>query len=100
MDMRRTIVGVALAALMLGLTGCAYMNVRVPLDKDFAKTELGSKEGQASTYTVCWTVSWGDAGSKAAARNGGLSVINHADREVLSVLMGLYTRVTTVVYGD
>lgn len=92
--------GAAVAVALWGMSGCAYMNVRVPLDTDFEKTELGNKEGHASTYTVGWAVSWGDAGTKAAAQEGGLSVIRHADREVLSVLMGLYTRVTTVVYGD
>ncbi|MCM8533686.1 MAG: TRL-like family protein [Lentisphaeraceae bacterium] len=81
-------------------TSCMYTDIQMPMDTDFDKTTLGSKEGKASTHTVLYLVSWGDAGSKAAATDGGVDVINHADREILSVLFGLYTKVTTVVYGD
>ena len=81
-------------------TGCAYTSIRRPLDENFDKTELGTKEGQAHTYTCLWLFAWGDAGTKAAAKDGGIKVIRHADMEVYSVFFGLYTRMTTVVYGD
>jgi hypothetical protein len=90
-----------MVAIIAGmLTGCAFMHVQTPMDRDFDATKLGSKEGRASTRTYLWAVSIGDAGSKAAAGNGGITVINHADTEIYSVLFGLYSRVTTVVYGD
>ncbi|MCM8538148.1 MAG: TRL-like family protein [Lentisphaeraceae bacterium] len=85
--------------MMIG-SGCAYTGIQMPLDTDFDETTLGSKEGKSSTHTVLFLVSWGDAGSKAAAEDGDVEVIRHADREIFSILFGLYTKVTTVVYGD
>lgn len=93
----------ATAALLAGLLlagGCAYMDVRRPLDQNFDRTELGKKEGQAHSYSVLYLVAWGDAGAKAAARNGDIQVIRYADTEIFSILFGLYTRLTTIAYGD
>ena len=87
----------AVAALA---TGCAYTRIQRPFDMDFNQTDLGSKEGRSHTYTVLWLVSWGDAGTRAAAEDGDIKVIKHADVEYYSLLFGLYTRVTTVLYGD
>lgn len=86
------------AALLQG--GCAYTNIQRPLGTEFNKTELGTKTGEASSQSVLWLVAWGDAGTRAAADNGSIKVIRHADHRMLSVLFGLYTKVTTVVYGD
>lgn len=82
------------------LTGCLYANTKVPLDDDLWKTELGSKVGVASNYSILWLVAWGDAGVKKAAENGGLTVVQHMDMGVESYLFGLYTRRDTIVYGD
>lgn len=86
-------------ALML-LPSCAFTNTVIPLDTDVENTELGSKVGEASNQGVLWLVAWGDAGMQAAAENGGIKTLMHADRRVLSVLFGLYTRTTTIVYGN
>jgi hypothetical protein len=82
------------------LQSCAYSHVQRPLDTDFDSTSLGGKVGRAHIQSVLWLFAWGDAGSKAAADNGGITVIKHADTETTVLLFGLYTRVTTVVYGD
>lgn len=82
------------------LAGCAYMRVQRPLDEDFQETRLGSKVGRAYAYSVLWLVAWGDAGTRAAAENGNIEVIHHADREVLLWAGGAYTRMATIVYGD
>ena len=82
------------------MTGCAYTNIQMPLDKNFNQTDISSKEGTGSTHTVLYLVSWGDSGAKAAAEQGEITTINYADRQIFSVLFGLYTRLTTVVYGD
>jgi len=87
-------------AVTLLTSGCMYMKVQRPHDKNYDKTELGSKEGRSSLQSICWFVAWGDAGTKAAAENGGITVIRHADVEYYTILLGLYTRLTTVVYGD
>lgn len=86
--------------LALFSTGCLYTDIQMPMDKDFDKTELGVKEGEAETHTVLYLVSWGDSGTRAAADEGDVKLIRHADRKVFSVLFGLYTKITTVVYGD
>ncbi|MFZ0613503.1 MAG: TRL domain-containing protein [Desulfobacterales bacterium] len=93
------------AVLVIGLVillfqGCAYVNIRTPYDTDLNRTELGSKTGTAEAYSVLWLVAWGDASYSAAARNGQITVMNHADQEVVQVLFGLYTRWRIVVYGD
>jgi len=49
---------------------------------------------------VLWLVAWGDASTEAAAKNGGLSVVYHMDQEVFSILFGLYSKSTTIVYGE
>jgi hypothetical protein len=79
--------------------GC-YIRTQLPLDRDLDRTPLGSKVGRASVQSVLWGVAWGDAGIQAAARNGGLETIHHADQEIFVVLGGAYARLTTVVYGD
>jgi hypothetical protein len=95
---RKTVLLMCLVALLT--SGCLYSNIQRPMDTDFHTTDLGSKEGRASNLSILWLFAWGDAGTKAAAENGDISVIKHADQEVLFVLFGLYFRVTTVVYGD
>ncbi|HET6204734.1 MAG TPA: TRL domain-containing protein [Planctomycetota bacterium] len=93
-------------ALLLGpfalaaLPGCFYLHTRSTLDTDLDKTTLGSKVGESHHQGILWAVAWGDAGTKAAAENGGIKVINHADQEMLMVFFGAYYRYTTIVYGD
>lgn len=82
------------------LSGCAYTNISMPLDTDLDNTILGDKVGRSQFHSFLGIVAWGDAGIQAAARDGGLEVLHHADREVFNVLMGLYFRQTTVVYGE
>ena len=91
---------VFLGLVTMLMSGCMYTKVQRPYDRDYDETELGTKEGRASFSSVFWFVSWGDAGTRAAAENGDIKVIRHADAEYYMVLLGLYTRVTTVVYGD
>ena len=88
------------ALIWLAGTGCIYMNVTLPLDTDLHETRLGSKVGKSESQSVLWLVAWGDAGTQAAARNGGITTLTHADSEVYSVLGFVYTRYRTVVYGD
>ena len=98
--MRKVLCILSLVAVVLFSTGCAYTDIQMPMDKNFDKTELGTKEGEASSHTVLYLVAWGDSGSKAAASEGEVKTIQHADRKIFSVLFGLYTRITTVVYGE
>jgi len=94
----RIMVVIAVAAMLM--TGCVYSNIKTPLDTDLDKTEMGTKVGEASIYSVLWLISWGDSSTAAAAKEGGMSTVNHMDRQIYSVLFGLYSRTTTIVYGD
>jgi len=96
----RSIVAILVVALLSA--GCMklYANYKSPMDIHLDNTSLGKKEGRASRHTVLWIVSWGDAGVAAAAKNGGLTSMNHMDSETFQVLYGLYTQETVVVYGD
>jgi len=89
-----------LLAGLLGLQSCLYADFKTTLDTDLNQTQLGDKVGESSTQSVMWLVAWGDGGTQSAAENGGIKTINHADTKVFSFLWGLYTRVTTVVYGE
>ncbi len=82
------------------LTGCFYAHVKQPLDTNVDKTVLGQKTGAATSYSVLWVAAWGDAGTQAAAQNGGITTVNHMDKEIYSIFFGIYTRMTTIVYGD
>ncbi len=98
--MKKVLLVMMAAVMMASVSGCAYMNVKVPLDLDLNQTTLGAKTGQASYQSVLWLFAWGDSGTKAAAENGGITTINHMDAELKSFLFGLYTKNTVIVYGD
>ena len=98
--MKRPIQVLVCSVVFFLVNGCAYLNVQVPLDKNFNKTELGTKIGVSEAKSILWLFSWGDAGTKAAAENGGIKVIKYADKGYLTICFGLYSRITTVVYGD
>ena len=97
--MKRVIALFALVSMLM-LTGCLYSNIKTPLDTDVDRTVLGQKTGTASTYSILWLVSWGDGSTSKAAHQGGLSTINHMDLHVFSVLFGLYSQTTLIVYGE
>jgi hypothetical protein len=85
---------------LLAAPGCLFANFKTTLDEDFDKTSLGPKRGEASAQAFLWLVAFGDAGTQAAAEEGQLAIVNHADKEILSVLFGLYYKETTIVYGE
>ena len=81
-------------------TSCVYTNIRQPLDRDLQGSRLGDKVGESHLKSVLWLVAWGDAGTQAAARDGEITIIHHADRHIFSILNGLYYKQTTVLYGE
>src|SRR5262245_2076616 len=92
-------------ASILGLclsvsTGCLYANVIQPLDTDLAATRLGSKVGRSEAQSILGLIAWGDAGTQAAAKSAGITTLNHADTQIFAILGFVYTRQTTIVYGD
>jgi hypothetical protein len=97
---KRTVAGVALVLIAIMLSGCLYSHVTVPLSINLNETNVGSKKGEASIYSVLWLFAWGDSGAAAAAKNGDITTMTHMDRELYGILFGIYTRTTTIVYGD
>ncbi len=93
---------IAAALLLLAplASGCVYTHISMPMDTNLQETRLGDKVGRSHFQSVGGLVAWGDGGTQAAAEDGGLSVLHHADREILTVLLGLYFRHTTIVYGE
>jgi hypothetical protein len=98
--MKRSIQAVVCLMVFFLMTGCIYLNVQNPLDRNFNKTELGTKKGTSDFKSILWLFAWGDASTRAAAENGGIKVIKHADKKTFLLLGGLYFKRTTVVYGD
>lgn len=98
--MKRMMMLLLLITVATGLNGCLYANVKTPLDIDADKTTIGSKVGTSSIQSVLWLVAWGDASTKAAAEAGSISVVQHMDSESFSILFGLYSKHTTIVYGE
>jgi len=97
--MPRTLTTLALV-LACGL-GPSCINIRTPLDVDLERTSLGDKTGEAHWQSVLGLIAWGDAGTKAAAEDGDITVVNHADVQTFAILFGLlYSRRTTIVYGE
>lgn len=90
----------ALLVLSSIAPGCVFSDVKIPLDTNLEQTALGSKTGESSSQSILWLVAWGDSGTQAAAQEGGITTLLHADQRVFSVLFGLYMRQTTIVYGE
>jgi hypothetical protein len=99
-----------IAAMVLSLTGCltapfvpptgmAFSQFDAPLDVDFQNTDMsGMKKGTAETMSILGLVAVGDASSQAAAQNGGITKIVHADYEYFNIL-GIVQKTTVIVYG-
>ncbi len=100
--MTRILLRIILLVLCLnGLSGCAYVHIKTPYDTDLHQTTLGEKEGKASYQSWLSLFMWGDAGTAAAAKNGGITTITHMDRQTTAVLFGfLYYKSTTIIYGN
>ena len=96
---RSLIIIIALiAGLLLG--GCAYVHTKTPYDENINSTDLGTKVGVSEAYSILWIVAWGDASYAAAAKNGNIKVLKHADQETFQIFLGAFTRWRIIVYGD
>ena len=100
MNRLKRLAGPLLGVSLLALPGCIYAHTKSWLDTDLNQTKLGAKTGTASGQQILGLFAWGDASTKAAAAQGGITQINHADEEVLAILGFVYSKWTTIVYGD
>jgi hypothetical protein len=106
--MKMTAALVASFLLALGAVGCVGAPVVPPLgviytDLDAPLTlgggDFGSRRGESSVECFLGLISTGDAGVRAAAKNGGISQVKRVDYEFYN-LLGIYQRYTTVAYGN
>jgi hypothetical protein len=79
--------------------GTTFNQTSMPMNLKLRSTEFGTKRGEARTHSILGFVSWGDAGIAAAARQGGIRTVRHADTQFFTVLL-VYQSHETVVYGD
>ncbi|MBL8696067.1 MAG: hypothetical protein JNJ88_18370 [Planctomycetes bacterium] len=98
--MKKLALLLATFALAAPTPGCLFAHTRSPLDTNLDTTRLGPKRGTSSAHSLLWLVAWGDASSAAAAKDAGITTLNHMDSEQLFVFFGLYTSWTTIVYGE
>jgi hypothetical protein len=108
--MKRLIAVVALSCFaIVFMTGCAVVG-GIPggtYGALFTQTDnavaVGSAAGAEkvgtaeSTAIICFAT--GDSSISKAMANGGITKIHHVDAKVFSVL-GVYSKYTTVVYGE
>jgi len=106
--MKRTFAMVLASLLSVGLAGClsapfqppsgAVSITKAPLSTE-GNWEVGSKKGEASSFSVLGLYASGDCSIAAAARNGGLKKIGHVDYEYFNVI-GIWQKATVIVYGE
>jgi hypothetical protein len=81
--------------------GTIYSDFSAPLDYD-SEASINApnmKRGEAKTVSFVGLIATGDASTRAAAENGGLSVIHYADYHYKNIV-GIIQEYTTIVYGE
>ncbi len=101
---RSLVVLALLGALLAGcatgaapVTGFMFTDVKGPMSAPGNANP--SQVGMSSCYSLFGMVAVGDASINAASRNGNISNIHHVDFQTLGI-MGVFTKFTTVVYGQ
>jgi len=118
--MRPKLLALLMLTALVGPSGCAglpktpvqpprgriFESVQAPLSVNYQATLAAPAKTGRATYHHVWiplnsnmALSWQSASIVDAARSGGLTEIEYADYEVLSVL-GIYTQFTITAYGD
>jgi hypothetical protein len=72
------------------------LNVKGPVAAGSAAS--GAKVGRSEAWGFAF-VAMGDASIASAMQNGGITRIHHVDQETLNILW-IYSRYTTIVYGE
>lgn len=79
--------------------GIVYSEVKAPLDVDFAATPVAQKSGSAESMSILGLFATGDCSAEAAAKNAGITKIEHADYYFFNVL-GVLQRFRVDVDGE
>ena len=92
-------------AAILSLASCASVPAAATLYTDVTEgltatsNTVGTKVGKASASNVLGLIATGDASINEAAKQAGIKKISHVDVKKFSIL-GLFTTITTFVYGE
>lgn len=92
-------------AAILSLASCASVPTAATLYTDVTEgltatsNTVGTKVGKASASNVLGLIATGDASINEAAKQAGIKKISHVDVKKFSIL-GLFTTITTFVYGE
>ena len=85
------------AGVMTPAVGFLYSDVKGPAG---VTSNTGyAKVGTSFCVSILGWVATGDASIKAAMENGGISKIHHVDYKCESIL-GIYAKLTVIVYGE
>ena len=93
--MKRIHVIALVALLAIGVAGCLSAPFQPPSGVVSVTTaplstegnwDVGSKKGEASSFSVLGLYASGDCSIATAARNGGLKKIGHVDYEYINVI--------------
>ena len=110
--MKKLMMGAVLAGFGLAMTGCCMpsgpfatpgtqgivIDNVVPGAYSVDNGVKPEKIGKATTRGIVLVTS-GDNSISAAMKDGGIKKIHHVDFDVVNIL-NLYSRVTTIVYGE
>jgi hypothetical protein len=105
----RSVARAILLAALAGAAGCVNSPVvppygsffnftAAPVDIAFDQNGVGPRVGKAKARSILYLFSFGDASVAAAARDGGISVVDHVDCQILNVLF-FYASYETIVRG-
>ncbi len=80
--------------------GLMFARLNGPISNNFdAGAVVTMKKGTATSENVLGLVSVGDCSLSAAAQDGNIRKIHYADYQFENIL-GVYSKFTTVVYGE
>lgn len=112
--MKKLLVGAAIAALGIGLGGCAQVGGPStstalgfggiidsncsPASFDIDNSVKATKKGEATSKSIVLYTT-GDSSIKAAMDAGGITKVHHIDYKVFNIF-NLYSTATTVVWGE
>jgi hypothetical protein len=103
--MRRIIVIAAVLVSALLIFGCGigllYTHTVEPLNPNMHRTEMkpASGEGNIKQIKYDMSITWDDNSIGGIAKEKGLTELYYADREILSVVFGIWSQETIHVYG-
>jgi len=80
-------------------SGLLFARIDAPLSLNYDQTPITNKRGEAASESILGLIAIGDASIQKAADNGGITKVHYADYRFENIL-GIYSKFTTVAYGQ